>query len=334
LIKFFHEKKILETQPNIDEYSFAKYQLDQFHITSTLVDFEMCQYKQSIDTITNYLKNIQPSNLPERNRVLYLYMKLAARLKTYGRLELSASICYEIMNLCHEQTVIDNYFRAHAYLLLNQFNNAIFTFTNLINTYESTKDISAFIFHDFDGKPVLIHSQAYQNRALTKILKIPILDRSANYFYNEALVDCSHAIRLQPTNFEAINNQALIYIALRQLQLAYTEVNTSLLINPNNPRTYKLRGLIYTQDNKIPNALQDFIKTVTLDPHDIEAQELVNMYTVKPKNGKDEYKSHIPPVQKDRFFFKSNLPFVNIKYAIFETIMFNYIKNSTPKKKG
>jgi tetratricopeptide (TPR) repeat protein len=89
--------------------------------------------------------------------------------------------------------------------------------------------------------------------------------------FEEALMDLSAAIKLNPKYVDVYGNRADIYIKQNDYESAIADYTTMIELKPDNASFYRLRGRAYYQDDEEEKAIQDFDKSLEIEPSNIEA---------------------------------------------------------------
>ena len=89
--------------------------------------------------------------------------------------------------------------------------------------------------------------------------------------YDLALSDYNKAIEINPNYAEAYYNRGILYKNLQKYDLALSDWNKAIDINPNYAVAYNNRGLVYYNQQKYELALADYNKTIDINPNYAEA---------------------------------------------------------------
>jgi serine/threonine protein kinase len=89
--------------------------------------------------------------------------------------------------------------------------------------------------------------------------------------YGEAVADCSRAIELAPQFVAAYVNRGIAYTGLREYQRALADYGQALDLAPQNVYAYYNRGNTYLWMGKFKEALNDYNQTITLKPEFVAA---------------------------------------------------------------
>lgn len=95
-------------------------------------------------------------------------------------------------------------------------------------------------------------------------------NRATAYYYikeyDKAFSDLNQAIALDPDNANFYNNRGKVCYAQMKLDLAMTNYNIALNLNPNFVNAYNNRGQWYSSQNQFNLAMMDFDRAFKLDP--------------------------------------------------------------------
>jgi tetratricopeptide (TPR) repeat protein len=86
--------------------------------------------------------------------------------------------------------------------------------------------------------------------------------------YDQALADFSEAIRLNPREVGAMRSRALLYLALEEYPAALADLNQAIAIDPDNPDTYYNRAQVYLATADFRKAEADCQHRLELWPQD------------------------------------------------------------------
>ncbi|MCZ8212967.1 tetratricopeptide repeat protein [Microcystis sp. LE19-8.1F] len=89
--------------------------------------------------------------------------------------------------------------------------------------------------------------------------------------YELALSDYNKAIDINPNYAKAYNNRGILYKDLQKYELALSDYNKAIDINPNDAMAYNNRGLLYHNQQKYELALSDYNKAIDINPNVAEA---------------------------------------------------------------
>ncbi len=128
-----------------------------------------------------------------------------------------------------------------------------------------------------------------------------------NQMYDEAIVEVTKAIELNPKDAKAYIFRGLVYSDKGNLDQALIEFNKAMEINPNDAEAYNHRGLVYYRKGNLDKALLGFNKAIEINPK--YAQSYNNrsgLYFVK----KDYDKSWLDINKAEELGYKVNPEFV------------------------
>ncbi|MCZ8039749.1 MAG: tetratricopeptide repeat-containing serine protease family protein, partial [Microcystis sp. LE17-20A] len=86
--------------------------------------------------------------------------------------------------------------------------------------------------------------------------------------YELALSDYNKAIDINPNYAKAYNNRGFLYHNQQKYELALSDYNKAIDINPNYALAYNNRGLLYHNQQKYELALSDYNKAIDINPND------------------------------------------------------------------
>jgi ankyrin repeat protein/Tfp pilus assembly protein PilF len=103
------------------------------------------------------------------------------------------------------------------------------------------------------------------------------------YGYEAALNRLNSGIAKAPHLVEAYLVRGELYMERNDFQMALNDFEKAIMINPNEPEAYFLRGLLYVNFNKdIDNAIKDFSKSIELDANHVDSYvNRANVYLKK-----------------------------------------------------
>ncbi len=83
--------------------------------------------------------------------------------------------------------------------------------------------------------------------------------------YDEAIVEYTRSINLQPRNPDAYLGRAYAYQQLRQYDNALADYTRATEVDPKDPHTFLARGLFYDFLGKPQQAIEDYNRALTLN---------------------------------------------------------------------
>ncbi|MCA2885319.1 serine protease [Microcystis sp. M043S1] len=89
--------------------------------------------------------------------------------------------------------------------------------------------------------------------------------------YDLALSDYNKAIDINPNYAEAYYNRGILYKNLQKYDLALSDYSKAIDINPNLAVAYNSRGILYSDQQKYELALSDYNKAIDINPNYAEA---------------------------------------------------------------
>ena len=85
--------------------------------------------------------------------------------------------------------------------------------------------------------------------------------------YNDALIILEEIIKIDPDNFFAHNNKAIIFLEQEKYHESLEIFEKALIINPNNTESWNNKGIVHTKLIQYENALDSFYKSIKIDPY-------------------------------------------------------------------
>jgi len=145
---------------------------------------------------------------------------------------------------------------------------------------------------DFEKVLSLQSNDTYANEQLKEISD-ECFQRGCMYFnnglYDQAIVEYSQSISLNPNNLDALVNRGETYQRIQQWDNSIDDYNQAIRVNPRF-EYFNGRGTAYRKKGNIDLAKQDFEKVLTLHPNDIYAkQQLTAMSYECIQRGKNYY---------------------------------------------
>ena len=89
--------------------------------------------------------------------------------------------------------------------------------------------------------------------------------------YDQAILDFSKAIEINPRLAHAYNNRGAAYLYKAQYDQAILDLSKAIEINPRLARAYSNRGWAYIKKWQYDQAISDFNKTIEINPGFVEA---------------------------------------------------------------
>ena len=83
--------------------------------------------------------------------------------------------------------------------------------------------------------------------------------------YDQAVVDYTKAIDLDPNSAKAYNNRGVAYAQEGSLTRAIDDFTMAIACNPKDAEAYNNRGLAYTKENNLSQALFNFTRAIETD---------------------------------------------------------------------
>jgi len=119
-----------------------------------------------------------------------------------------------------------------------------------------------------------------------------LVDRAATLAdagkYDEAVVDLTAALAIQPGNIDALTFRASAYRALDKIDPALADAEAAVAGDGNNPDARLMRGILYALKGRDAEARKEWVKTVDLAPtSDAARAAKANMERLDVKGEKD-----------------------------------------------
>jgi serine/threonine protein kinase len=122
-----------------------------------------------------------------------------------------------------------------------------------INTIPASSD---------SAQPGLPDAQAYNRRGLAQV---------STRNYEQAIIDYTRAIKLDPHYAEAYNNRSTAHLLMANYGQAVTDSSRAIELAPDFVAAYVNRGIAYTGLREYEQALADYAKALELDPKNVYA---------------------------------------------------------------
>jgi tetratricopeptide (TPR) repeat protein len=90
--------------------------------------------------------------------------------------------------------------------------------------------------------------------------------------YQEAIKDCSQAIRIRPDFADAHGNRGAAYVKLGLCREAIEDCNQAIKIRPNFAAAYSNRGTAYVALGRSQEAIEDFNQAIRIKPNHADAR--------------------------------------------------------------
>ena len=84
--------------------------------------------------------------------------------------------------------------------------------------------------------------------------------------YNEAILEFSRAIQINPSLWQAYGNRGNAYREKGDFDKAISDFNTVILNNPKEALAYYNRGLTYNKKGDLDRAISDYTQAIEIDP--------------------------------------------------------------------
>ncbi|MDC1203390.1 tetratricopeptide repeat protein [Crocinitomicaceae bacterium] len=245
----------------------AYYNLGVIHCENGLNEDALMDFEKVLEIDSTYVNAI--------NYIGVIYKDLGIidlAIKTYERgiaLEqtdpLAAAYCYSN--------------RAAIYETQEEFEQALSDYTKAIALdpenplrYELRANFYDQLGEDEENPALIDYSRAID---LDKENPERWSDRAEFHYYaghdQDALKDFNKLLELDSTNIDAINTIGLIYVEQGKIDLAIQTYERGIALEKTDPIAasycYRNRGIIYRNQEKYQKAIDDFTKTIDLDPN-------------------------------------------------------------------
>jgi len=90
--------------------------------------------------------------------------------------------------------------------------------------------------------------------------------------YDEALVDCNRAARMEPDSAIVFIRRGMIYDKKKDFDRAIADYNEAIRIDPNRADAHFNRALVWESKGDTDRAIEDYSRAVRLNPDDDEAR--------------------------------------------------------------
>lgn len=184
---------------------------------------------------------------------------------------------HEVISFCDKALKINNdlpeaySFKGNALYNLGEYNDAAESFSHAIEKEPDEAE------HYYDRSWSYCCMDRYEdsivdiNKAIEIDPKTSLLYYDRGRFeywaerYKDGIVSLSKGIKMKPTE-----NKYLVrgncYMAIEEFDLALSDFNSSIEIDPEFARAYYRRGILYKKMELLEKAVQDFKKAIELDP--------------------------------------------------------------------
>ena len=139
-----------------------------------------------------------------------------------------------------------------------------------IMTYQHTKvwkdsaSLWTNVINHYPNAPVPRTNRA--NNTL-KIIADPAFKEKADELLQQALEDCTIAIKYKPDHAKGYENRQNIYLRLNKDSLALADASSLIKLEPGNKLGYFTRGMAYFRLNQPEKSLDDYNKSLAIDPN-------------------------------------------------------------------
>ena len=94
--------------------------------------------------------------------------------------------------------------------------------------------------------------------------------------YELAITEYNKAIKLNPKKAEFYNHRGMAYFHLSEYSSAMEDLNIAIELDPMSATAYTVRGRVYFELNQYELAINDLNMAIDLDPQNVAASECVN----------------------------------------------------------
>lgn len=223
----------------------------------------------------------------------------------YYEAEQSEDSTYENLAITKFDEIVENYpnlispyyARGIIYYRKSLHDSAIIEFTRMINLDKNSaiayasrgwaylaSGNSDLALEDYYAA-ISLTSNAPNRRTVNGLLRMlnrEIYDfymkRASNYYYDQgkyelALTDVNNAIKLNPEGVSGYLTRSNIYQTLEQYELSLEDNNLIIELNPDVSTYYVHRGILHFKTGDTTLALEDFNKSIELEPYATQGYE-------------------------------------------------------------
>ena len=135
----------------------------------------------------------------------------------------------------------------------------------------------------FKEKSLVLHTLSRFDKALNAIDKAIDLDAKNPNFYlvkaeilkglqrlDEGILAYNKAIAISP-RAASFNNRGILYAKQGQIELALSDSNQAIALNPNYADTHYNRGVLYYKQGQVELALSDYEQAIAINPNHAQA---------------------------------------------------------------
>jgi tetratricopeptide (TPR) repeat protein/S1-C subfamily serine protease len=152
---------------------------------------------------------------------------------------------------------------------LTVINQAISLFPNNPNSYNEKYAVLSELKRYDEGLAAITQAINLAPRAAWYSNRGIIYDNQQKY--ELALSDWNKAIEINPNFALAYNNRGLLYYNQQKYDLALSDYSKAIEINPNDAYAYVSRGNLYSDLRKYDLALSDYNQAIRINPNDADA---------------------------------------------------------------
>lgn len=153
--------------------------------------------------------------------------------------------------------------------------------------------LAVYMYTSYAQSKIWKNSETMWTKVLQHHDKTPLPFRNRGNYYRDrqmseqALVDYSEAIRLDPDQHETYNSRGRLYFQIGELQKALQDYNKAIAQKPDKAEYYSNRGATYARLGQYDQAMQDLNKALALSPPHAEAYlNRAILYDVQGQPGK------------------------------------------------
>ncbi len=267
--------------------SSVHYFLTQIRVMATYLRLLFIPLNQNLDYDYPIVKSLLEPSVLASLMLLVLILIIAIRIFSRYRL-ISFGIFWFFLTLLPESSFIpleDVIFEHRLYLPMAGF--SIFLASLIYNLFKnrSLKPMVAVLLVIVSSYSILTYRRnliwkdelTLWNDTVHKSPKKarPYNNRGVVYRsrenLNQALLDYSRAIEINPDYDQAYYNRGIVYRSQENLNQAILDYNRAIEINPNYADAYNNRGVAYRHQGNLNQAILDFSQAIEINPKYAEA---------------------------------------------------------------
>lgn len=184
---------------------------------------------------------------------------------------------HEVISFCDKALKINNdlpeaySFKGNALYNLGEYNDAAESFSHAIEKEPDEAE------HYYDRSWSYCNMDKFEDAIVDMNKALEIEPKTSAFYYDrgrfeywaqrykDAVVSLTRGIELKPTENKYLF-RANSYMALEEYDLALSDFNSSIEIDPEFAKAYYRRGILYKKMELLENAAKDFKKAIELDP--------------------------------------------------------------------